>query len=304
MSVQVVSVQRIWDRGAHNAFTDLVRFRGRWFCAFREADSHLGSDGKVRILESANGVQWTSAALLSENSVDLRDPKLSVSPGRKLMLLMGGTFIRAGSVGRQPRVCFSNDGLIWSRPQPVLSEGDWLWRVTWFRSRAYGFSYCLESERTWKVVLYESSDGLAYREISAPHVPGKPNEATVRFRRDGSAVSLVRREAGDAAGWIGLSKPPYLRWKWHAAGMRVGGPNFLIDSEGGLWAACRDYARTGPVTVIARMSITSLRPVLTLPSGGDCSYPGLVVHRGLLWVSYYSSHEEKAAIYLARVKLR
>jgi len=40
--------------------------------------------------------------------------------------------------------------------------------------------------------------------------------------------------------------------------------------------------------------------LLRLPSGGDTSYPGLVWHGGLLWVSYYSSHEGRASIYLAR----
>ncbi len=36
-------------------------------------------------------------------------------------------------------------------------------------------------------------------------------------------------------------------------------------------------------------------------SGGDTSYAGLVLHDGLLWVSYCSSHGEKTAICLARV---
>jgi hypothetical protein len=44
-------------------------------------------------------------------------------------------------------------------------------------------------------------------------------------------------------------------------------------------------------------------PVLTFPSGGDTSYPGLVWHDGLLWMSYYSSHEGKTSIYLAKIKL-
>ena len=44
-------------------------------------------------------------------------------------------------------------------------------------------------------------------------------------------------------------------------------------------------------------------PVLSVPSGGDNSYPGLVWHDGLLWMSYYSSHEGKSAIYLARIKV-
>ena len=44
-------------------------------------------------------------------------------------------------------------------------------------------------------------------------------------------------------------------------------------------------------------------PALTFPSGGDTSYPGLVWHDGRLWMSYYSSHEAKTSIYLAKVRL-
>jgi hypothetical protein len=46
-----------------------------------------------------------------------------------------------------------------------------------------------------------------------------------------------------------------------------------------------------------------LTEFLKMPSGGDCSYAGLVWHEGLLWVSYYSSHEGKTSIYLARVRI-
>ena len=46
---------------------------------------------------------------------------------------------------------------------------------------------------------------------------------------------------------------------------------------------------------------------LTLPSGGDTSYAGLVWHADRLWVSYYSAHEANAdfttAIYFAEVAL-
>ena len=55
---------------------------------------------------------------------------------------------------------------------------------------------------------------------------------------------------------------------------------------------------------MARMTADGdYEPVLTLPSGGDTSYPGLVWHDGLLWMSYYSSHEGKTSIYLAKIKL-
>jgi len=41
---------------------------------------------------------------------------------------------------------------------------------------------------------------------------------------------------------------------------------------------------------------------LELPSGGDTSYAGMVWHDDLLWIAYYSSHEGKTSIYLAKVE--
>ena len=46
-----------------------------------------------------------------------------------------------------------------------------------------------------------------------------------------------------------------------------------------------------------------LTEFLTFPSGGDTSYAGLVLHEGMLSVSYYSSHEEKTSIYLSKLPL-
>ena len=67
-------------------------------------------------------------------------------------------------------------------------------------------------------------------------------------------------------------------------------------------AAVRQKVRT--VAGLDRSRGREVAEFLTLPSGGDTSYPGLVWHDGLLWVSYYSSHEGKTSIYLAKVKLR
>src|SRR3954470_16224124 len=77
---ELVSVEKIWDRGRHNAFTDLARWRGRWYCTFREAEGHVGGDGRLRVLASADGRDWEPSALIAEAGADLRDPKLSVTP--------------------------------------------------------------------------------------------------------------------------------------------------------------------------------------------------------------------------------
>ena len=150
--------------------------------------------------------------------------------------------------------------------------------------------------------LFVSADGVSYDLVTRLDVPGRPNETTLRVLPDGEMIALVRREAGDASGWIGASRPPYTRWSWTGTKHRLGGPNFLRLPDGSLWAAGRSYPG-GAKTILARMTRASYEPVLTLPSGGDTGYPGLVWHDGLLWMSYYSSHEGKAAIYLAMIKV-
>jgi hypothetical protein len=302
-ALQLVSVQKIWDQAPHNAFTDLIRFHKRWFCVFRESDGHVGGDGRIRVLVSWNGDRWDSAALIAESGVDLRDPKLSLTPDGRLMLLTGGSVYQGKNLlGRQPRVAFSKDGRRWTPTRRILGEGDWLWRVTWRRGRGYGVSYRVASSGERSGVLYSTTDGLAYDRITDFAVPGV-SEVTVRFLPDHTMVALIRREIDPRHGWIGTSPPPYKDWTWTEIPHRLGGPNFLVFPDGVLWAAGRAHTPSGPTTVLARMTPRSYEPVLTLPSGGDTSYPGLVFHDGLLWMSYYSSHDGKSAIYLAKIKL-
>jgi hypothetical protein len=319
---QVVSVVKIWDQGKHNAFTDLIRWRGKWYCTFREAEGHVGGDGQLRVLESTDGQQWESVALLSEQGIDLRDPKLCITPDDRLMIVAGGSVYEGTRLlGRQPRVAFSADGRTWTPTQRVLSEGEWLWRVTWYAGRAWGVSYNASARTSaaaqqaaqsgkvepgpadWKLKLVVSDDGVDYRLVTHLDVPGHPNETTLRFLPGGEMVALVRREGGSTFGWIGRSRAPFTQWTWKETGHRLGGPNFIRLPDGTLWAASRSYPG-GAKTVLARMSAQGdYQPVLTLPSGGDTSYPGLVWHDGLLWMSYYASHEGRSSIYLARIKV-
>lgn len=314
--LQLGSVRRIWSAGKHNAFTDLVRFEGKWFCSFRESEGHVGGNGRIRVLTSNDGADWSSTALLSEDGVDLRDPKFSITPDNRLMLVMGGSVYEGKTLTeRQPRVSFSKDGRIWSAPRRVLDKGEWLWRVTWHQGRAYGISYDSSPARTaatnttadWSAKLFESDDGINYRLVTKLAVPGRPNEATLRFRENGECVALIRREGpgADRVAWIGSSIAPYNDWKWQPAGMQIGGPNFIVLEDGTMIASGRHYGdkSTGNKTFVGRMSHDAVKPELILPSGGDCSYPGMVWHEGLLWLSYYSSHEGKSEIYLAKVRL-
>src|SRR3954452_11894775 len=224
---ELISVVKIWDQGKHNAFTDLIRWHDKWYCTFRESDAHVGGDGRIRILESDDGDKWQSAALIGEEGIDLRDPKFSVTPDDRLMIVAGGSVYEGTTFkGRQPRVMFSKDAHSWTAPKRVLSEGEWLWRVTWHDGKAFGVTYNAQ-ERTspsaqeaaktgkveagpadWKLKLVSSSDGIDYQLVTHLDVPGHPNETTLRFLPDGQMVALVRREGGNKLGWIGTSRAP------------------------------------------------------------------------------------------------
>jgi hypothetical protein len=319
----VGEVRRIWGGGRHNAFTDLIRFRDRWYCTFREADAHVGGDGKLRVLSSADGVDWEPVALLTEAGIDLRDPKFSVTPDGRLMIVAGGSVYEGKTLkGRRPRVTFSKDGKEWAPPRPVLAEGDWLWRVTWHEGKCYGVSYnaaerqsegAKEAARTgkaepgpadWKLKLWVSPDGERYELVTHLAVPGHPNETTVRFTPAGEMVALVRREGGNTKGWVGTAKAPYREWAWKELPARIGGPNFVFQPGAPTVAAVRlSDGRVRTALGLLDPAAGTLTEALTLPSGGDNSYAGLVWHEDLLWVSYYSSHEGKSSIYLARVRV-
>ncbi|HTD65085.1 MAG TPA: sialidase family protein [Candidatus Limnocylindria bacterium] len=313
---ELISVKKLWSEGQHNAFTDLIRFKDAWFCTFRESEAHVGGDGKIRVLMSIDGERWGLAGTLSEAGVDLRDPKFSITPDNRLMLVLGGSIYEGKTLkGKRPRVSFSKDGKQWSAPQPVMEEDDWLWRVTWHEGRAYGIAYTVPTKKTaasapgeWTAKFVSSDDGIHYRTIKQLEVPGRPNEATVRFLTNGDCVALLRREGlgakSERAAWIGTSRAPYEEWKWKPAGLFVGGPNFIVLPNGEMIVSGREHklAPDGPKTFVGRMDQNSVTPQLILPSSGDCSYPGLVWHEGMLWVSYYSSHEGKSSIYLAKVK--
>lgn len=314
----IVSIERIWDRAPHNAFTDLTEFRGSLYCAFREGAGHVpgseGYDGTIRILRSDDGANWQSVALLAEEAVDLRDPKLSVTPDGRLMALMGGsTYHGSELIGYTSRVSFSNRlGAAFSRPRPVtLDPGihtgrDWLWRVTWHGGRGYGVVYQPAKDATeTQLQLVVTRDGLNYEHVARLDVTGRPNETTLRFQPDGQLLAWVRRESGDRNGWLGLSRPPYRDWDWRPQSMRLGGPNFIRLPDGGLIGATRGYLPANKyVTTIVRLTADGgTTPLVTLPSGGDTSYPGLVLRGDRLLVSYYSSHEGKSGIYFATLNL-
>ncbi|MFI6264866.1 sialidase family protein [Micromonospora sp. NPDC051006] len=300
--VQVTAVRRIGDSAPHNAFTDLVRHEGGWFCAFREGSTHVSGDGVIRVLSSPDGRSWSSAAVLRRDDTDLRDPRFVSRPDGRLQLLAAAATGEATKKFRSV-AWLSRDGRGWGDPTPVGEPDVWVWRAAWHDGAMYGVGYATREPRF--VRLYRSGDGLDLHPVAPTlFAGGYPNESGLVFDPDGTATCLLRRDRETATAQLGRARPPYRDWEWTDLGVQVGGPALLRLPDGRLLAGVRlldDPVRTAICAVDAERG--ELTELVALPSGGDTSYPGLVWHDDLLWVSYYSSHEGRTCVYLAEVAL-
>ncbi|MCZ4336964.1 sialidase family protein [Shewanella colwelliana] len=304
--MEIISVTKIWDQGEHNAFTDLTAFNGALYCVFREGSAHVSPDGALRILKSCDdGETWHSSALITSAEADLRDGKLVVFQ-QQLYLFGGATLHNKSEQNLQSYYWQSKDGKHWSSGQGLAGKDEWLWRVTVHEDCLYGVAYH-PNEHHGYVALYRSDDGQQYTQLKPRlNQSGYVNESGLVFDCEGKAWCLLRRDPlwqTDERALLGEANPPYTSWQWHVLDKRIGGPvNFIW--QGRHFAVVRLYdecVRTSIVEVLP--SKAELIECLTLPSGGDTSYAGIIVTEEVLRISYYSSHEGKCAIYFAKVLL-
>lgn len=311
---KIISIERIWDKAGHNAFTDLVYFNDMFYCVFREAATHKPSqnldhivNGSIRMIASKDGQNWTSVAHLYKKDTDLRDPKLSVTPDHRLMLLMGtSNYETTNLISTQGKVCFFDtvkkeftELQNIQIDKKIKTKRDWLWNITWHDSTAYGVVYQISKNKlnSWSIHLVKSTDGIHYEYVTSLEVETSPNEADVKFLNDGKMVIIVRGNPGA----IGVSSAPYKDWNWNALPVNLGGPEFIVLKDNDLVLATREYnPANANRTILAKVSLSGkFKKLLTLPSSGDTSYAGMLVKDDILYMSYYSSHEGQTSIYTA-----
>ncbi len=303
---------------------------------------HGYSPGKLRVLVSPDGQQWSSAALIvprpgdfqelwsksaegtsvvpgryeppaeSDNGiVDLRDANLSVTPRGELMLV--GLACRPTKPRLEIRTAawFSKDGRNWSDPVEIGDPNLVLWKVVWHKGTAYSAGYGFRPDPD-RVRLYHSKDGRKFETLVDNILPdwappdSSSGETSLVFLKDGRCIAVVRREHAPAEALLGQAEPPYTKWTWKRLNELVFGPELIQLPDGRVWLSGRLMNERRTSLCWLDLENARLHEVLTLsaPRGYDCGYTALVYHEGLLWMSYYSSHDvPKTAIYLAKMKI-
>lgn len=323
--VEVTSIRRVFHNGEHNAFTDLVRFKNRFYLTFRSCpDGHMvNPTASIIVLASDDTKDWHQVHRFSVPLRDTRDPHFLVFQNK--LFVMTGTWYSGKTT--LPRDQYdlnlhlgfgvsTADGKTWTEPRLLEGTfGHYIWRAAAHDGKAYlcgrrkiGFEVLTKGEgRKVESIMLESDDGWTWRRRAIfQEIEG--DETAFLFEPDGSILGIGRR--GSANAQLLRSKPPYADWKRKDIGRYIGGP--LITKWGDRYlVGGRNTTKAGPKTSLCWLDDDTLHEFAELPSGGDNSYPGfleLTPTRGLM--SWYSSHEKDAsgkpitAIYLAELTLK
>ncbi len=309
--VRVESIRRVFDDGPHNAFTDLVRFQGRIYLAFRNCpDGHMvHPTSSIIIMASDDGKQWQQVHRFSVKRRDTRDPHFLVF-NDKLFVYTGTWYSGETTLPRDQYelnlhlgyAAWSEDGQNWH--SPIMLDGTfghYIWRAAAYNGKAYlcgrrkiGFAVGPRGEgHEVESLMLESDDGLIWRKRAVfQEIAG--DETAFLFEPDGSIVGIGRRGGGKAQ--LLHSKPPYTEWDRKDLDRYIGGP--LITKWGDRYVVGGRHVTPdrGPKTSLCWLVDDQLHEFAELPSGGDNSYPGLLeLEPGRALVSWYSSHEKDEA---------
>ena len=324
--IEVDAIHRIVDDGLHNAFTDLAKFQGRFFLAYRSCpEGHMiFPTSKIHVLVSDDGVNdWEEVFCFSVPSRDVRDPHFLLFQDK--LFVYSGTWLcpLADSDERDMNdhlgyAVSSRDGVVWTGPTMMEGTyGHYIWRAAAHGNRAY---LCGRRRREFapgqdenrreliQAAMLASDDGLIWYKAGL-FADGYGDETAFLFEEDGACLALVRG-ADPVPARLSRLRPPYDHFDHVELDRNVGGPLLARWGDRLLVGGRKMLDPDHPVTSLYWLEDDRLHEAAELPSGGDNSYPGFVDlggGRGLL--SYYSSHEGSRRgvapchIYLAELRL-
>ena len=301
-----MTITRIWDKAPHNAYTDLIKFNGTYYCSYSEEYSSFidttKARGGIRILRSKTGKNWESVALIQKEGMDLCNPRFSITPDRQIMIIMDGSV--------SPLVSFSDKkGDVFFDPETVNADNTIilgkkrLWKVTWFRGTGYALLYKPNSKED-KLSLLKTIDGKNFEKITKIKVDGLLNESTLRFDQKGTMYALISREDGDEKGTLGISIWPYTEWRYCKMNNSQNKFNFTIVNKNIVMVATGVSVPELNTRIVVVNKNGYLKEIVKLPLGKDSFYPGILTEPANLLVSCCSSHEGKSAIYLVKVPIK
>lgn len=324
--VSVNNIRRAFHNGEHNAFTDMIRWKGKIWLTFRSCpDGHMvHPTSSIIVLSSKDGEDWEKEYSFSVSRRDVRDPHFLIFE-EKLFIYTGTWWTGDDTLPREDYninqhlgyAVYSADGKTWSEPTQLEGTyGHYIWRAAVHDGTAYlcgrrkqNYSEQEAGTADSRIVesaMLESEDGLVWK-FHSLFQPERGDETAFLFEDDGSLVA-VSRSGGQPAQLV-RADPPWVEKTRVDFEDYIGGP-LLKKWQGHYLVGGRRNTDDGPRTALYWLNGETLEQFAELPSGGDNSYPGFIeLDDGSGLVSWYSSHEKDengeaiTAIYLAELSV-
>ncbi len=316
-NVSVTDVRRITHDEDHNAFTDLTWFRGHIYLTYRTCpDGHNVFDSSsIVVKRSTEGVDWETVATFSVRDRDVRDPHFVVLEDS--LYLYTGTWY-CGS--HKPKTRNMNqmlgygistkDGESWSKPFALEGTyGNYVWKAHSWGGRIYlcarrrtGYQEVADYAEHTPIVqsrLLASTDGKRF--VDYLTVQTEYGDEFDFINEEDGGITFLARQGGNRSAQLITADSSHQIVNSQSLGRYIGGP-ILFDFMQWRLVAGRAIKDGKARLIISILSDGRLHDLLTLPSGGDCSYPGMVtLCPGCVLVSWYSSHEGSTEIYTAKL---
>ncbi len=322
--VKVTNIRRVYHNGEHNAFTDLIKWKDKFWLTFRSCpDGHMVfPTSKIIVLSSPDTKEWKEEYSFSVPKRDVRDPHFLKFKG-KLFIYTGTWYSGEGELPREEYdlnkhlgyAAWSEDGKTWNGPRQLEGTyGHYIWKAASYDGKAYlcgrrkkAYSSGAGETKIVQSAVLESDDGLIWK-FSSLFQENRGDETAFLFEKDGSLLA-VSRTSGGAPAQLVRSKVPFSEWTRKDFPFYIGGPHLAKWGDRYLVGGRRN-SKDGPKTGLYWLVGDELKSFAILPSGGDNSYPGFVAFddkHGI--VSWYSSHEKDGegktitAIYMADLEI-
>lgn len=301
--LKLLAKTEVFSDGKHNAFTDLLRYRDQYFLAFRNGTEHGTYDGKIMLMHSKEGREWSQPLVIVNTPTDDRDPKFFAFADQLFCTFQTRWADKKDPNHRRPpQVSSSADGFTWSEPVSYFEAEYVPWRPKERAGVLYNALYRYHSQdpASCQVVLVKSSDGLKWDYVSTIYKGDAANETELHFAADDYLWAVVRREKRTTV--LARAAFPFVEWEYQDLGFAVHAP-CLREIGGKLVLAGREYTAQGAgvfLWVYSGGTFVKALEIEPLLSGQDCAYCGLeeTAHgEGLL--SYYKGTGYKSDLWLA-----
>jgi hypothetical protein len=317
----IESLRRVTNDSNHNAFTGAAYFKDTLYIAYRQGDSHVDDGGRLICLRSRDHGKSFDNAHVARGDGDTRDAHL-YSTGSRLFL---NGFVLHSAEHASDRTfrsgcVYSDNGLNWSSWTPFNgADNHILWRPEFFKGKhycaGYGWDETGQNPDKNKITWFESDNGIDWTaKLVLEQGATQPNECSLAFKPDGTAVMLVRREHASKKPLLMTAPAPYTNWTKQELDLRLAGPCLWLYGDD-IYFSGRWFI-TPRTTHVALWKMVDGLPVMqmVLPSGPgfDCSYMSRAQcphNSSQFALVYYSGHDvpldasihqwEKPSIYIA-----